>query len=239
RVREDPDGSLVFLGRTDLQVKIGGVRIEPGEIEHALSLDPGVREAAVVAREENGVPRLVAYVVSRAGSTLSEAHLRAHLHQRLPAAMIPTAWAFLDVLPRTPNGKLDRGALPAIGQARPGLGNEFVAPRDSLELQLVEAWEEVLDRHPVGVTDSFFDLGGHSLLAVSLVGSIRRLLGYTLSPAPLLKAPTIAAMAELMRQERGAETATLVPLRIGGRRPPLFLIHWISGHVFSYRSLAA
>src|SRR5690606_11179892 len=141
RVREEPDGSLVFLGRTDLQVKIGGVRIEPGEIEHALSLDPGVREAAVVAREENGVPRLVAYVVSRAGSTLSEAHLRAHLHQRLPAAMIPTAWAFLNELPRTPNGKLDRGALPATGQARPGLGNEFVAPRDSLELQLVEAWE--------------------------------------------------------------------------------------------------
>src|SRR5262249_34142799 len=152
-VRWRTDGELDFLGRIDHQVKIRGFRIEPGEVEAALAGIPGVREAAVVAREDApGTRRLVAYVVAAPGAELAEAALRHPLAQSLPGYMVPAVCAFLASLPLTPNGKPDRKALPTPEEA-PGREKLYVAPRDPVEETLAGIWEEVLERERVGVED--------------------------------------------------------------------------------------
>ncbi|RKH36324.1 non-ribosomal peptide synthetase, partial [Corallococcus llansteffanensis] len=157
------DGQLEFLGRTDFQVKLRGFRLELGEIEAALARQPGVREVAVLVREDvPGDKRLVAYLVLAPDSP-SVSELRRALQQQLPGYMVPAHLLPLDALPLTPNGKLDRRALPAP-DARPSLDTGFVAPQSALEQQLASAWQSVLRLDKVGVHDNFFDLGGNSLL---------------------------------------------------------------------------
>ncbi|RJS12520.1 non-ribosomal peptide synthetase, partial [Corallococcus sp. H22C18031201] len=161
KARWRADGTLEFLGRVDFQVKVRGYRIEPGEVEAVLRQHPGVRDAVVVAREDvPGDKRLVAYVVP--GGEVSS--LREHVQKHLPEYMVPSAVVELAALPLSPNGKVDRRALPApeAPVARP---TEDAAPRNALEAQLVALWAEVLGRPSVGIHDNFFDLGGHSLLA--------------------------------------------------------------------------
>ncbi|GAA4801595.1 hypothetical protein GCM10023307_30240 [Lysobacter hankyongensis] len=201
RVRRLADGDLDFLGRVDHQVKIRGVRVEPGETEAALVRLTGVARAAVIAREdEAGDKRLVAYAVADAGATLDAGALRQALAAVLPDALVPAAVVVLEALPLTPNGKLDRSALPAPAfsraHARP--------PRTPQETVLAGLFAGVLGLPEVGIDDSFFELGGHSLLATRLVGRIRATLGVELAIRSLFEHPTVAALA---RSLDGAERA--------------------------------
>ena len=240
RARYRPDGQLVFLGRGDAQVKIRGMRLEPGEVEAALLGHPGVRDAAVEAREDRpGEVRLVAYVVPAAVHAPTPAALRAALSLALPAHMVPGAYVLLDALPLTPNGKLDRRALPAPDQsdmAVPKSGR--VAPRDALERQIAQVWEELLGVDGIAIHDSFFDLGGHSLLALTMVDHLAARLGKRISVAALFGAGTIASLAERFRRTDRDENR-LVRMREGGDRPPLFCIHtWFNdGGLLAYRPL--
>ncbi|HEX5718504.1 MAG TPA: amino acid adenylation domain-containing protein, partial [Thermoanaerobaculia bacterium] len=226
-----PNGEIEFLGRLDGQVKIRGFRIEPGEIEAALAAHPAVRGCAVVAREEAGGRHLVAYVT---GEDVPQAHeLRDFLRTTLPEHMVPAAFVPLAALPLTPNGKVDRRALPA-----PERTGGRATPRDPLELELARIWEELLGR-PVGSDDDFFELGGHSLLAVRLMGRIQERLGRKLPLTALFQAATVERLAAVLRG--GLEPAgrsILVPIREGGPRPPLFLVHPVGGNLLCYAELA-
>jgi aspartate racemase len=231
-----PDGNIEFLGRADYQVKIRGFRIELGEIEAALAHHPAVREAVVLAREDApGEKRLVAYVV--ADSTADE--LRRFLKDKLPEYMVPAVFVLLEALPVTPNGKVDRRALPAPDRSRPELEKAFVAPRDDLELQLAHIWEEVLGVRPVGVRDNFFELGGHSLLAVRLFALIEKRLGKKLPLTTVFQGATVAHLAGVLRQQATpGPQSSLVAIQPGGSKRPLFLVHPAGGHVFPYVHLA-
>ncbi|HTE55678.1 MAG TPA: amino acid adenylation domain-containing protein [Kofleriaceae bacterium] len=193
RARFLGDGALDFIGRLDDQVKIRGHRIEPREVERALEQHPGVAEAVVIAREDApGEHRLVAYTVAREDAR-ETADLRGYLATRLPATMIPSGFVALDRLPRTPQGKVDRRALPAPDRARqdaPG----FAAPRTDAERALARIWSEVLRVERVGRRDDFFDLGGHSLLALQVVARARRV-GLVLDPAALIESPVLEDLA--------------------------------------------
>ena len=168
-----PDGDIEYLGRNDFQVKIRGFRIELGEIETRLGECAGVREAAVVVREEaNGDKRLIAFVVAKDGVSLDAADLRAALLSRLPEYMVPSVFAMLDAMPLTTNGKLDRKALPAP-EATAARDRESEAPEGEIEEGLAAIWRELLRVDGVGRRDNFFELGGHSLLAVQLQARIR------------------------------------------------------------------
>ncbi len=209
-----PDGCLVVTGRNDFRVKIRGFRIEVAEIELALRGLTRVKEAAVVAREDQrGEKRLVAYVVPQPEQMPTISELRDFLKDKLPDYMVPSAFVVLDTLPLTPNGKLDRLALPAPDLARPELDTNFVAPRNALEEQLVEIWEEVLGVARVGVHDDFFELGGHSLRATQLVSRVREVFQVELPLLSLFEEPTIAGLAERIEEaRRGARGLTAPPL---------------------------
>ena len=197
-----PDGSIEFVGRKDHQVKIRGFRVEPGEIESTLTGHPGVSEAAVVAREARpGEERLVAYVVPLSPDIPSPTELRRHMAQALPAYMVPSAIVVLPTLPRTPNGKLDRRALPAPERSRPELEERFVAHRTQREEALAAIWAEVLDLEQVGVNDDFFELGGHSLLATRLIMRVRATLGVQLDLKTLFECPTVAGVAHRLTDD--------------------------------------
>ncbi|UUU43259.1 non-ribosomal peptide synthetase [Streptomyces sp. NBC_00162] len=187
------DGTLEHLGRSDDQVKVRGFRIEPGEIETALVGHAGIREAVVIAhQDEGGHRRLVAYLVG--GGELSTAELREHLAASLPDYMIPALFVVLDALPLSPSGKVDRRALPAPeAQAGPS-GAEFVAPRDAAEEALARIWAEVLGVERVGVHDNFFHLGGDSILSIQVVSRARQE-GLQLTSRLLFLHQTIASLA--------------------------------------------
>jgi amino acid adenylation domain-containing protein len=235
-----PDGNIEFLGRLDNQVKIRGFRIELGEIETTLLQHPDVRECTVVAREDSpGDRRLVAYLALRTGASLSTSDLRRFLQARLPEYMIPAAFVTVEAFPLTPNGKVDRRALPAPGRDRLDLEEGFVAPRTPDEKVLAKIWMEVLGIDQVGVHDNFFELGGHSLRAVRLFSQIKATLGVELPLASLFQAPTVAGQAELL-SPKGAYSpwSTLVPVKPTGSRPPLFCVHGHYGQVLFCRNLA-
>jgi amino acid adenylation domain-containing protein len=239
RVRYRPDGSLEFLGRLDDQVKIRGFRIELGEIEGTLAAHPAVREAAVAVRETGGDRRLVAFWVASAEVGATAQELRVFLRDRLPEYMVPVGFQRLPALPLTTNGKIDRRALPAGEGDTAAQEAAGAAPRDLLELQLAQLWQEMLGVQAVSVRDSFFDLGGHSLLAVRLIAAIERRYGRQLPLSALFQAPTVEALAALLRDQGGsAPASSLVPLRPGGPLPPLSLVHPVGGHVFAYLPLA-
>jgi amino acid adenylation domain-containing protein/thioester reductase-like protein len=203
RVRLRPDGELEFVGRVDEQVKVRGVRVEPGEVEAVLGRHPAVCEGVVVAREDaaSGVPggkRLVAYVVPRPGAECAPAGLRAFLRGLLPEPMVPRDFVVLAELPRTPNGKTDRRALPAPDADGPGEDAGFVAPRGPVEERLAGIWAGVLERERVGRADGFFDLGGHSLLVARLLRRVGEAFGVEPQPERFLEAPTVSALARLV-----------------------------------------
>jgi acyl carrier protein len=190
-------GEIEFLGRLDHQVKVRGFRIELGEIETILGQHPKVREVVVVEREVfNGDKSLVAYLVPREGHSLQASELRNYLRDKLPDYMIPSAYLMLTQMPLTPNGKLDRRALPAPESARQGSADADNAPRTSIEEMVAGIWTSVLDVEQVSVNDNFFELGGHSLLATQVVARVRELFGIELPLRTLFEAPTLAVLAE-------------------------------------------
>jgi thioesterase domain-containing protein len=196
----------------------------------------------VVAREESGGSKLlVAYFVRESGGAQegpTSGELRAHLAERLPEYMVPSAFVMLEEIPSMPNGKVDRRALPAPGRDRAG-GVALVAPRDALELKLTQIWEELLGVRPVGVTDNFFELGGHSLLAVRLISSIREQLGVALPLPSLFQATTVERLACLLRgRSTGEGHPPLVAIKPTGSKRPFFCVHPAGGNVFCYVELA-
>ncbi|WP_325948325.1 non-ribosomal peptide synthetase [Pseudomonas putida] len=197
-----PDGELEYVGRTDHQVKVRGHRIELDEIEACLTRHPRVREAVVLARDDRQRAKvLVGYVVAQAHTTLEV--LREHVAQQLPAYMVPGAFVLLEKMPLNANGKIDRKQLPAPDFAAQS-ASRYVAPRDVLEQQMVEAWQELLDLPRVGVEDHFFELGGHSLLATQLIGLVGKLSGKDLPLRIVFERPTITGMADWLRTEDAA-----------------------------------
>jgi acyl-coenzyme A synthetase/AMP-(fatty) acid ligase/acyl carrier protein len=196
-----PDGCLVHLGRKDFQVKIRGYRIELAEIEMAL-IDTGtLKEAIVLAREDSfGEKRLIAYVVpNQAAPSIQE--LYSFLIERLPDYMLPSTFVFLDTLPLTPGGKVDRRALPAPDKTRPDLKTTFVAPSTPVEKRLAGIWAEVLNKEPVGIHDNFFELGGNSLLATQVISRISDALSVALPRRSLFETPTLAGLADQITQQ--------------------------------------
>ncbi|MFP2924739.1 thioesterase domain-containing protein [Pyxidicoccus sp. 3LG] len=221
----------------DFQVKVRGFRIELGEVESTLRDHPSVQGAVVLARQEaSGDKRLVGYVLPSEGHTPDAESLRQHLRTRLPEYMVPSAFVVLEAFPLTPNGKVDRKALPAP-DASLAASAAYVAPRDSLELELALLWEELLGVRPVGATSHFFELGGHSLLAVRLMASLRERLGRALPLSALFQAPTVEGLSRLLRQVPGP-FSPLVPIQRDGDRRPFFCVHPIGGNVLCYAELS-
>ncbi len=191
-----PDGTLEFLGREDEQIKIRGFRVEPSEVEAVLLRASGVRESAVVAREESsGEQRLVAYVV---GDEADDASLRAHAAEYLPEFMIPSAFVVLDQLPRTASGKIDRQNLPEPEAASSGQREEYVAPRTPMEEKVAAIWADVLGVERVGIHDDFFALGGHSLLATQIIAQLRSDFGVDLPLHSLFTDPTVESLSRVI-----------------------------------------
>jgi amino acid adenylation domain-containing protein len=211
RVRLLPDGNLEFGGRLDQQVKVRGLRVELGEIESALRQQARVRDAVVVAREdEPGEVRLVAYVVPAAGAAARGGELRGLLAGVLPEAMIPADFVSLDALPRTPNGKVDRQALPLAAAAlAPRPARAAAAPRTLSEEILAGLCAELLGRETVDLGESFFALGGHSLLAAQLLARVGRACGVQIPFQAIFEAATLAELAARVEQARlaGAHSA--------------------------------
>jgi thioesterase domain-containing protein/acyl carrier protein len=240
-VRWLPTGELAFLGRADSQLKVSGVRIEPGEIEAVLGRLPGVRQVAVEAVTAPGETgkRLVAYVAGTADAD----RLRPLAAEVLPDYLVPTAFILLDELPLTVNGKTDRKALPAPRWSARTAGR---APRTAVEWQLTEIFAAILAEQGLGqasdlsIDDNFFDLGGHSLLAARLISRVRRELNADLSIRTLFTAPTPAALAQQLAGETPSGSSgleVLIPLRAGGTREPLFCVHPAAGLSWSYAGL--
>ena len=241
RGRYLPDGNVEFLGRADHQVKIRGVRIEPAEVEAALTAHPDVVQAVVVGRKDGTEEtRLVAYVVPRQETTPESTDLRRFCRTRLPQALVPSLFVLIAQLCLLPNGKVDRTALPPIAPARAARQAPAAAPRSRIEEALIAVWRDVLDIDDVGVHDDFFDLGGHSLAAARLFARIERLFGQSLPLDTLFDAPTVARLAEILATTCTEDSgwSPLVPLQPHGRRPPLFLVHGIGGEVMSFAALA-
>ncbi|MFI5527230.1 amino acid adenylation domain-containing protein [Kitasatospora sp. NPDC051853] len=194
--RRRADGALEYVGRIDDQVKVRGVRIEPGEIEALLTSHPAVAAAVVgVHRGDAGEADLVAWTVARPGAAAGLEELRAHLAARLPEAMVPSRFVALDGLPLTPNGKVDRRRLPSPDGRQQESGTPWVAPRPGTEQAVAELMAEVLGVERVGAQDDFFLLGGHSLVAIRLVMRLRRTLGAELTVGELFADRTVAALA--------------------------------------------
>ncbi len=194
RVRWSGGGTLEYLGRADDQVKIRGFRVEPGEIEAALLGHPGIGEAAVIARDDDGHRRLVGYVVPAAlAPAPAPAELRGWLERTLPDYMIPAAFVALESLPLTPNGKLDRRALPPPG--RDPSASSYIAPRTPAEHSIAAIWAQVLGLDRVGIHDSFFELGGDSILSIRITARLRAALGADVSPRVIFTNPTVARLA--------------------------------------------
>ncbi|MFN2633629.1 MAG: amino acid adenylation domain-containing protein [Thermoanaerobaculia bacterium] len=190
------DGTVSILGRTDDQVKVRGVRVEPAEVAAVLSRLPGVEACAVVSRkDEKGEIGLVAYVVSSARTPETTAGLRGRLSTQLPAALVPSAFVFLEKLPLTPNGKLDRSALPAPDFATEGRSTRFEPPRTPVEEVVASIWTSILGVDRVGVHDNFFELGGHSLKATQVISRLGDAFALSLPVRLLFEAPTLEGLS--------------------------------------------
>jgi amino acid adenylation domain-containing protein/FkbM family methyltransferase len=235
-----PDGSLVHLGRIDNQIKLRGLRIEPSEIETVLKTYPSVLAAIVtVRRGPDDEKSIVAYFVKDGQQQVTSRDLREFLAERLPDYMIPAWFVPLDALPLTPNGKLDRRSLPSPDRALSEMKDDFIGPRDSIELQLTQIWESLLDFRPVGVRDNFFHYGGNSILAVRLMSRIADAFGVSLPVAALFRGATIEQLSVLLRRENvSLPETTLVALSRGGSKKPFFCVHGIGGNVLGFADVS-
>jgi amino acid adenylation domain-containing protein len=235
-VRWLPDGTLDFLGRSDYQVKIRGFRIEPGEIESTLIVHESVKHALVVSRPDpGGGRRLIAYLVPAAPPLATSEELRTHLAAKVPDYMVPSAFVWLDAFPLTPNGKINRDALPEAGRDDTTTG-ELVEPATPTERLIARVWAEELGLERIGATDTFGQLGGHSVAALRVVLRIREMTGHEVPLARLLTSTTVATLGEVIDGSLREQGSILVPLR-ERTGTPLFLVHPLGGTVFCYGAL--
>jgi len=238
--RLDADGNLEILGRSDFQIKLRGIRMEPGDIEAALRLAPGVRDGVVAACEVgNHDKSLVAYLVPQPHQSLDVVEIRRFLQSKLPDYMVPTGFMALEALPVNINQKVDRKALP-IPMPQDLLGAQtYVPPRNGAEETLVGIWEHVLGTSPIGVRDNFFDIGGDSLQSIELMVQIESAFDKVLPLSTLLTEPTIEQIAAVLTQEKPSDLhKSVVLLKKGGSKPPIFFIHDGEGETLLYRNLA-
>lgn len=207
------DGAYEYHGRKDFQFKVRGHRVQIDEVERVLKAVPEVHQAVVVAQDWHNDKRLVAYAVPKRGQALKSSYLRRFLETKLPEFMIPSFFVFLDSLPLSPSGKVDRQALPRAPKSRPELDNSFVAPRTAPEAAVARLWCETLDIESVGIHDDFFELGGHSLLAVQLISRVRDAFQIELPLGALFRAPTVVGLAEQIEiAQRGVDGPKAPPM---------------------------
>jgi amino acid adenylation domain-containing protein len=240
-----PDGDIIYLGRIDHQVKVRGYRIELGEIEHNLGKQTGIKQAVVIAREDTpGIPRLVAYVVLESGQTgIPEKSTLDNwdkaLFEVLPEYMMPDDYVLMDVIPSTPNGKIDRKALPKPDYSHINREGEYVAPRTSNEKLVADIWEEMMGLNQISIFDNFFQLGGRSLVAVKIMARLEQETGKRLPLATLFEYSTVEKLAA--RLEIDAEAITwesLVPIKPKGSKMPLYIVHGAGLNVLLFNALA-
>jgi amino acid adenylation domain-containing protein len=234
------NGIIEYLTRVDDQVKVRGYRIELGEIEAVLADHPGVKSCAVSVREDTpGDKQPIGYVIPQGAEPPTAEVLRQYLRGKLPEYMVPSQFVFLDSMPLTVNGKIDRKALPAPSQESASNVRKFAAPATDTEKALAAIYAELLKVDRIGIHDDFFDLGGHSLMAIKAVSKISDVFGIDLPLATLLEAPTIAALSKILRKEDWVPSwSSLVPIRQGGSKPILYLMHAHGGNVLEYHTLA-
>src|SRR5271165_2557179 len=235
-----PDGNIQYLGRSDFQVKLRGYRIELGEIEATLDKHPNVGQSIATVREDQpGQQRLVGYVVLREGAQLESSVLQEHVRQSLPEFMVPSSVVILEAFPLTPNGKVDRRALPPPDSSQIATA-EKLAPRDDLEMILVRIWEKVLGVPNIGVNDNYFDLGGHSVLAVRLLAEVEKVVGRKIPLASLFRGSTVASLAKLLGEGSESETEPLVTeFQSGnGASPPIFALAAPGARALGYGNLS-
>ncbi|MEH2391354.1 MAG: amino acid adenylation domain-containing protein [Nostoc sp.] len=202
-----PDGQIEYLGRIDYQIKLRGFRIELGEIETALLQHPAIKEGVVIVREDtSNENNLVGYIVAETGQDSLQviSQLRRFLKQQLPDFMVPTIFMALEAMPLTPNGKVDRKALPEPDASRPELEANYVAPRTPIEQQITDIWMQVLNVKRVGIYDNFFELGGYSLIGIQVVSRVRQALQVEILMSNLFELPTVADLAERVETLRWA-----------------------------------
>ncbi|MDY7229482.1 non-ribosomal peptide synthetase [Hyalangium rubrum] len=233
------DGTIGFIGRNDTQVKIRGHRIELDEIKAKLLEHTAVKAVELLVHDENGNKQIIAYLTLSEPQAATAEELRQGLKKQLPPYMVPAALILMEAFPLTPNGKVDRKALPLPKGIQRDPQEGFVAPRDEVEQRLAAIWEELLSVRPIGVHDNFFDLGGHSLLAVRLTVRIREQLGRTVPLATLFQGPTLEQLAKALQQESSPRPwSPLVTLQAGSGQPPLFCVPGAGGNTLYLRELA-
>ena len=235
-----PNSDIEYLGRIDHQIQIRGFRVELGEIETVLSQHPDVRETVIITRDDqSGNQQLIAYIVPRGNQSPSTNTLRQFLKKKLPEYMIPSAFVELNKIPLTPNGKTDRRALPAP-DTRSSLEEGCIAPRNPLEMQLAQIWENILKVRPIGAVDNFFNLGGHSLLAVRLLSEIQQKFGQNLPLSIFFQTPTIEQLANILRikTDNSQAWSPLVPIQSNGSKQPFFCVPGQGGNVVYLYNLA-
>ncbi len=236
-----PGGEIEYVGRRDRMVKVRGFRVELGEVEAVLLRHPAVREVVVSARavKTNGSgfapqQRLIAHVVLHPGKEATPFDLLSYARDNLADFAVPSTIIPLEKFPLLPSGKVDMKNLPDPWEGERGADMAFVAPRNPVEAQLASLWAELLQRHPVGIDDNFFDIGGDSLAAIDLMLRIEKKFQKHLPISALMQAPTVAALAEMLTKEQPQKWSSLVPIRPGGPRPPLFCVHADGGVLFYY-----
>jgi amino acid adenylation domain-containing protein len=237
-VRYLQDGNLEYWGRQDEQVKIRGCRVELGEIATVIAQHPDVQESVVIASDDaQENPRLIAYVVTDKQDITTE--LLSYLQQKLPNYMVPSTFIGLDKLPFTPNGKVDKRALPNSEIIQSNTNKFFISPRNFTELALAKAWENLLNTTSIGITDNFFDLGGHSFLAVRLMAQIYDKFEHNLPLSTLFENPTIEKLAAIVSQpSRKGSNSHLVAINSSGDKIPFFCIHGAGGNISPYFKLS-
>lgn len=240
RVRYLVDGNIEFLGRFDGQLKIRGYRIEPGEIEAAMQQHPAVAQAVVMAQSDSEDSSLVAYIVPSSTRMPAPNQLQDLLKLWVPEYMVPSAFVFVESLPHTPSGKVDRKALAAPIRIAAGCAKAGATPRNAIEVQLMRIWEQLLDISPIGVEDNFFDLGGHSLLVVQLMDRIKQLFDRELPLDALWYGRgTIRYLAELLTNKSDEPVwSRPVAIKPSGNKSPLFCLPIAGGHLFNYDNLS-
>jgi amino acid adenylation domain-containing protein len=234
------DGRLQFYGRVDHQVKVRGFRIELGEIETVLGRHSAIKQNVVIVREDQpGNKQLVAYLVSNTGETIKSSELRDYLKPHLPNYMIPSVFVTIDEMPLTPNGKINRRALPQPETDEITAATEYVAPRNPTEERVAQIWAEALKMPRVGVNDNFFELGGHSLMAIRIFTRIEKEFGQNLPLAMLFRAPTLGQFAALLSADTPLPDMNLHPavvaIQPNGTQTPIFCV---GGGIINLNNLA-